>query len=186
MIQLTSQIASYCVIVLVTITGWVLQQQFTWELCYQCLLEISTILSASSSIHIMKYHQISGSTYVPHTHQHSHCIVISTNVQVSLTFAGNRAIIGSAIYTNNLDLCSWYSINSPYFYTNRSEILRWPFVSYRQLQNYVYSKVPILLYRNEFNSGHSGQNSSNQLLAVQTPAINFTVSTKSVSFLSVY
>ena len=65
-----------------------------------------------------------------------HCIVISTNVQVSIMFAGNRAIIGSAIYANNLDLCSWYSIESPYFYTNRSEILRWPFISYRYKLNF--------------------------------------------------
>ena len=42
------------------------------------------------------------------------------------------------------------------------------------------------LYRNvsnlNSNSGHSGQNSLNQLLAVQTPPSGFTVNTKSVSY----
>ena len=57
-------------------------------------------------------------------------VVIFTNGQVSLKFAGNRAIIGSAVYANTLDLCSWYSFELPHFYTNRSDILRWPFVSY--------------------------------------------------------
>ena len=63
-------------------------------------------------------------------HKCTSCIVISTNVQVSIMFAGNRAIIGSAIYANNLDLCSWYSFEPPYFYTNRSDILRWRAMSY--------------------------------------------------------
>ena len=63
-------------------------------------------------------------------HQYTHCIVIPKNVQVSITFDGNTAITGSAIYANNLDLRSWYSVDSPYFYTIRSEILCWPFISY--------------------------------------------------------
>ena len=61
------------------------------------------------------------------------CFIIT--MQVSVKFAGNRAIIGSAVYANNLDLCSWYSYGTPYFYTNRSNVLRWPFVSYGYYTN---------------------------------------------------
>ena len=50
-------------------------------------------------------------------------------IQVSVHFEGNKAIIGSAIYTDRLDLCSWNSYDPP-FYDNRSSILRWPFVTY--------------------------------------------------------
>lgn len=42
----------------------------------------------------------------------------------------------------------------------------------------------VFMYRDEFNlnnnSGHSKQNSSNQLLAVQTPANDFTINSKNV------
>ena len=122
----------YCVTVLVTIIGQVLQQQLIQEQYYhQCLQGITIILSASYSI--MNYHQNSGIKY-DNMYHYTHCIVIFTNVQVSIMFAGNRAIIGSAIYANNLDLCSWYSFNPPYFYSDRSKILHWSFISYRQLQ----------------------------------------------------
>ena len=76
----------------------------------------------------VEWEKVSTTTLV---HKYTHCIVVSTNVQVSIMFAGNTAIIGSAIYANNLDLCSWYSFDPPYFYTNRSDVLRWPFMSYR-------------------------------------------------------
>ena len=110
-------------------------------------------------------------------------------MQVSLKFTGNRAIIGSAVYANNLDLCSWYSYGTPYFYNNRSNVLRWPFVSYGY---YIYNFRLLgincfSLCRDEFalniNSGHSEENSSNQLLAVQTPATDFSVNTNNVSYI---
>ena len=50
-------------------------------------------------------------------------------IQVSMQFEGNKAIIGSAVYTDRLDLCSWNSNESP-FHDDRSSILRWPFVDY--------------------------------------------------------
>jgi len=48
-----------------------------------------------------------------------------------MKFTGNRALIGSAVYANRVDLCSWYSFETPYFYTDTSDVLRWPFISYR-------------------------------------------------------
>ena len=78
-----------------------------------------------------------------HIYKCIHYIIISTVVQVSLMFAGNRAVIGSAIYANNLDLCSWYSFDPPYFYTNRSEILRWNdiiFYEYKDVFCYIISQ----------------------------------------------
>ena len=60
----------------------------------------------------------------------SHVLFCICVLQVSVKFTGNRAIIGSAVYADSLDLCSWYSYDPPYFYANRSNVLRWPFVSY--------------------------------------------------------
>ena len=60
------------------------------------------------------------------------------------------------------------------------------------LENYIQFTIPIfftirlfVLHSDEFNlnnnSGHSEKNSSNKLFAVQTPATNFTINTKTVS-----
>ena len=46
-----------------------------------------------------------------------------------MNFTGNRAVIGSAIYTSNIALCSWSGYAPPYFDYNE-RVLRWPFVSY--------------------------------------------------------
>ena len=46
-----------------------------------------------------------------------------------MNFAGNQALIGSAIYANGLDLCSWVSYSSPYF-SDISHVLRWPLITY--------------------------------------------------------
>ena len=45
-------------------------------------------------------------------------------------FMGNNAVVGSAIYVNKLDFCSWSSYYPPYFY-NTSNVFRWPFISYK-------------------------------------------------------
>ena len=50
--------------------------------------------------------------------------------QVSITFSGNTAITGPAIYANQLDLCSWYTNRPPYF-NDTSQVLRWPIISYK-------------------------------------------------------
>jgi len=47
-----------------------------------------------------------------------------------MNFTGNKAVIGSAIYTSELALCSWHSYFPPYFYFNASNVLRQPFISY--------------------------------------------------------
>ena len=47
-----------------------------------------------------------------------------------MTFIGNNALVGSAIYTNKLDLCSWASYYPPFFNSTR-DIFRWPFISYK-------------------------------------------------------
>ncbi|XP_065906418.1 uncharacterized protein [Dysidea avara] len=78
---------------------------------------------------------------------------------ISLEFTDNRALIGSAIYANGLNYCSWYSYSSPYFYSNISSVLRWPFVS----------------YSTNVNTGHSEVDALNNTLAVQTPAVNFVI-----------
>ena len=54
-----------------------------------------------------------------------------------MKFTGNRALIGSAIYANRMDLCSWYSFETPYFYTDSSDVLRWPFVTYGYIMSCV-------------------------------------------------
>ncbi|XP_065905479.1 uncharacterized protein [Dysidea avara] len=50
--------------------------------------------------------------------------------KVSMTFTGNDAIVGSDIYADHLDYCSWYSNSHPYFQSNMRNIFRWPFISY--------------------------------------------------------
>ena len=52
-----------------------------------------------------------------------------------MNFTGNRAVIGSAIYSSSLPLCSWYSYYPPYF--NASNSLRWPFMFYRYAPMYI-------------------------------------------------
>jgi len=56
-----------------------------------------------------------------------------------MNFSGNRAVIGSTIYSSNLALCSWYSYYPPYF--NISGGLRWPFISYGYVHNIMYMYI---------------------------------------------
>lgn len=51
-----------------------------------------------------------------------------------MIFAGNKALVGSAIYANGLDLCSWASYSTPYF-NNTNQVLRWPIITYRYVHN---------------------------------------------------
>jgi len=48
-----------------------------------------------------------------------------------MIFTDNNAIVGSAIFANDLDLCSWFSYSDPFFYFNASDILRSPFITYK-------------------------------------------------------
>ncbi|XP_065907815.1 uncharacterized protein [Dysidea avara] len=84
---------------------------------------------------------------------------------ISLEFSGNRALIGSAVYANDLNFCSWYTYSTPYFYSNISNVLRWPFVSYSDTN---------------VNTGHSEVDTFNKTLAVQTPAVNFVIQNSSM------
>lgn len=52
-------------------------------------------------------------------------------LQISVEFTNNEAVVASAVYSNNLDLCSWSSLNEPFF--NRSLAYRWKFVNYRYM-----------------------------------------------------
>ena len=56
-------------------------------------------------------------------------IIYNVLTQVSLHFESNRAIIGSAIYADRLDLCSWNSYYAP-LYDDMRAILHWPFITY--------------------------------------------------------
>ena len=49
--------------------------------------------------------------------------------QVSLTFTGNRAVVASAVFMTNLDLCSWLQFENPYF--DPARVFRWGFVHFR-------------------------------------------------------
>lgn len=45
-----------------------------------------------------------------------------------MTFNGNRAIIGSSVYTNNLNLCSWTGQPNNTF--DLSKAYRWDFITF--------------------------------------------------------
>ena len=51
-------------------------------------------------------------------------------LQVSTNFTANRAVVGSAIYTSDLALCSWYSYDPPYF-SDEANVTRWKSLFYR-------------------------------------------------------
>ena len=53
-----------------------------------------------------------------------------------MAFVGNNALVGSAIFTNRLDLCSWASYYPPFF-NNTNSTFQWPFISYK---TYVYKQ----------------------------------------------
>ena len=55
--------------------------------------------------------------------------VFSVNLQVSITFTNNRAVVGSAVFMNHIDLCSWTQKRYPYF--NTSAVFNWDFVHYK-------------------------------------------------------
>ena len=105
-------------------------------------------------------------------------------IQVTINFAGNQALVGSAIYTNGLNHCSWVSYSSPYF-SDIKHVLRWPLITYGyvavilwQLVFYMYMVIQIVSDGN-LNIGHS--DSDNTSLAVQTPPVGFIIQNKTVS-----
>ena len=108
-------------------------------------------------------------------------------VQGAMVFAGNKALVGSAIYANGLDLCSWVSYSPPYF-GNTNQVLRWPIITYRCVIFYfVMSKFLQKYFSDDnINTGHSVTDSGNRSLAVQTPPVDFIVQNKTVSAISMY
>ena len=50
-------------------------------------------------------------------------------MKVYVEFTRNKAVVASAVYSNNLDLCSWSSLYEPFF--DRLLPYRWKFVNYR-------------------------------------------------------
>ena len=99
-------------------------------------------------------------------------------LQVSINFTGNKAVIGSAIYTRNVALCSWSGYAPPYFYYNTS-VLRWSSISFRYLYIYIVTNATYN-NRDNVNTGHS-VDSDNASLAVQTPAVSFVILNQTVS-----
>ena len=82
------------------------------------------------------------------------CAYTSSQLQVSLSFKGNTAIVGPTVYINQLHLCSWYQLAPPYF--NKAGVLRWPFVNFSS--------------DNE-NLGHPSELVNDSSLYIQTPPI---------------
>lgn len=60
-------------------------------------------------------------------------------------FAGNQALVGSTIYANGLDLCSWVSYSPPYF-SDVAHVLRWPLITYRYGINYSSNSTMIIQF----------------------------------------
>lgn len=58
------------------------------------------------------------------------------SLKVNMTFIGNNAIVGPAIYTNKLDFCAWTSYYPPFF-SNSSSVLQWPFITYMYVSSYM-------------------------------------------------
>ncbi|XP_065899024.1 uncharacterized protein [Dysidea avara] len=84
--------------------------------------------------------------------------------EVILNFAGNTAIVGSAMYIDRLDLCSWNSKLHPFF--SLDDTLRWSFVHYNsRLSNQ--------------NTGH--RNASDDRFNLQTPVTTFVLNKQEVS-----
>ena len=52
-----------------------------------------------------------------------------SNMKVSISFAGNEAVMSSAVLVINLDLCAFVRLGQPWFNTSRT--FRWNFVDYR-------------------------------------------------------
>ena len=51
-----------------------------------------------------------------------------------MLFSGNRAVVGAAVYTNQIGLCSWTgALGGGDAYFNRSLAFRWKFVTYRYM-----------------------------------------------------
>ena len=44
-------------------------------------------------------------------------------LKVTIAFANNTAVLGSAIYISHLDTCSWYSWRPPFF--NKTSLIDW-------------------------------------------------------------
>ena len=68
-------------------------------------------------------------------------MLLPVAVQVSLEFRGNKATVASAVYINNLDLCSWSprSYDQSLFQTlfpdeynrfDRRNVFYWNFINY--------------------------------------------------------
>ena len=70
-----------------------------------------------------------------YTHTHTVILVFISlfgdlhmhHTQVNMTFIGNRAVIGPAVYISNLDACQWFSNNYSYFSLNTSTV--WEFMT---------------------------------------------------------
>ncbi len=84
--------------------------------------------------------------------------------QVNITFQGNTANIGPAVYINQLDLCSWYKLAPPFF--DRAGVLQWPFVNFTN---------------DNQNLGHLLEDRYNRSLYVQSPPVTFAVETPGIS-----
>ena len=103
-------------------------------------------------------------------------------------FDNNKAVVGSDIYADKLDLCSWYSYDAPHFHSDAKEILRWPFIKYRYNYQVVLFMEPqqyigLCVINSEIIDDGIDQRkiSYNMSLPIQTPAVNFSFANNIVS-----
>ena len=71
---------------------------------------------------------------------HNRCDFI---VQVVAYFSGNKALVGSGVYTNNIDSCSWtgkLTGAGDNFHFNPQLAFRWKFFNYRYF-SYAHMKI---------------------------------------------
>ena len=88
----------------------------------------------------------------------------SLPVQLRITFSQNSALIAPVLFINQLDLCSWFQFEPPYF--NRSGVLRWPFIN---------------ITGDNSNVGHTGYLKNDPSLYIQTPAVDLQVYSSNIS-----
>ena len=60
-------------------------------------------------------------------------------LQVSFTFSANKALIASAVFMTNLELCSWLGFENRNFVPEG--VFRWDFVHFRYVASLMWSKT---------------------------------------------
>ena len=92
-------------------------------------------------------------------------------------FNGNRAIIGSAVYVNSLNRCSWVGGNN----FNLTRAYRWNFMTFGYEFIIIIIIIIIIIYcsPNNINDAHAGRDENS--FDVQTQPVRTVVTTPTVS-----